>query len=60
MTNNTVVCRLIAEYNEEIVEIYEKTLTINFLKTGVCKTDFVLCPTLTDEQGNITRSIKYY
>lgn len=58
--NNTIICEIVALYKGEEVERFSRSLDIKFHRSGICKTDFVLYPKLTDETGEPTRSIRYY
>lgn len=58
--NNSIICEIIALYKGEEVERFSRSLDIKFHRSGICKTDFVLYPKLTDETGEPTRSIRYY
>ena len=58
-TNNTIICELSAITNDgTIVETESYSLNIEFARSGICKSDYILYPVLTDEQGNRCRSIK--
>ena len=56
--NNTITYEIIAFYNGKEIERFTRTLDISFRRSGICKTDYVLVPTITNEVGLPTRSIK--
>lgn len=61
--HNEIICELIAyapgdEDEYEIVEQEKYKAAIEFTRSGICKTDYSLVPTITDDKGNIVHSIK--
>lgn len=60
-TNNTIICELSAYDITDfytLLETQSYSVPITFSRSGVCKTDYVLQVTLTDESGQRTSSIK--
>lgn len=62
-TNNTIICELKAYDKNEfdtLLEVQAYELNIEFSRSGVCKTDYILQISLTDELGKRTSAIKAY
>ena len=55
---NDIVATIIVLHNDEEVARFERVLSLSFRRAGICETDYVLYPIITDELGQPARSIR--